>query len=261
MRITRPRATAFTQLSGVASAAQMATNIVAAIHGLEPTFTSLTFDAVDAINRDVDNSTLRINGSTNLLNGGAIVLKGGDEATHPGDVEPIIGDRRAGYNLASEFKIRYQADGAAADIFIIDKDGNITTSGPQIFKAGMIILWSGAISAIPTGFVICDGNNSTPNLTDRFVIHADADAAGTRNVGDAGGAMTHTLTTAELAAHGHLQKVANAVGGGVSNLPDRINTRTGVVDANVLATSNNAGSGNAHAILNKFHALAYIMKT
>ena len=35
-------------------------------------------------------------------------------------------------------------------------------SGIEAFVTGMIILWSGAADAIPSGFVLCDGNNSTP---------------------------------------------------------------------------------------------------
>lgn len=65
---------------------------------------------------------------------------------------------------------------------------------PDAFPSGGIIMWSGAISAIPTGWVLCDGTNGTPNLTDRFVIHADADSGGTRNVGDTGGAHTKDLS-------------------------------------------------------------------
>ena len=67
--------------------------------------------------------------------------------------------------------------------------------------SGVIVMWSGAISAIPTGWVICDGNNGTPNLTDRFVIHADADSGGTNDVGDTGG--SNTIAEAQLPSHTH----------------------------------------------------------
>ena len=30
--------------------------------------------------------------------------------------------------------------------------------------AGMILLWSGTIATIPSGWVLCDGNNSSPDL-------------------------------------------------------------------------------------------------
>ena len=52
-------------------------------------------------------------------------------------------------------------------------DGSALT-GIEAFVTGMIILWSGAADAIPSGFVLCDGNNSTPNLSGRFVLGYDA---------------------------------------------------------------------------------------
>ena len=32
-----------------------------------------------------------------------------------------------------------------------------------------IIMWSGLLSEIPPGWALCDGNNATPNLTNRFI--------------------------------------------------------------------------------------------
>lgn len=37
---------------------------------------------------------------------------------------------------------------------------------------GMIMLWYGAVVDIPSGWALCDGTNSTPDLTDCFVIGA-----------------------------------------------------------------------------------------
>ena len=38
-----------------------------------------------------------------------------------------------------------------------------------------IILWNGPQAAVPKGWAICDGNNGTPNLTDRFVRACPSD--------------------------------------------------------------------------------------
>ena len=46
----------------------------------------------------------------------------------------------------------------------------------------MIMMWSGAASDIPSGFVLCNGNNNTPNLLDKFVV-GDAVAGLTGSVG------------------------------------------------------------------------------
>ena len=63
----------------------------------------------------------------------------------------------------------------------------------------MIILWSGNTGNIPTGFVLCDGNNGTPNLTDRFIVGA----GGAYSPGASGGSSTVTLSSSQLPSHNH----------------------------------------------------------
>jgi hypothetical protein len=64
---------------------------------------------------------------------------------------------------------------------------------------GAIFLWSGAANSLPTGYVLCNGSNSTPNLQNRFVIGAGDSYA----VDATGGATTVTLATANLPSHTH----------------------------------------------------------
>ena len=144
--------------------------------------------------------------------------------------------------------------------------GNVKAYADSLVPSGVINLWSGAISAIPAGFVICDGNNSTPNLTDRFVIHADADSAGTNDVGDTGG--SRTISTGNLPAHTH------GSSGDHTHLVDGVTSGSGVEGLQRIADGQNSdvstSSAGAHThtsvgtgddYLPKFHALAYIMKT
>lgn len=49
--------------------------------------------------------------------------------------------------------------------------GYAFTAGNGVPKGG-IIIWSGAVNQIPSGWTLCDGNNGTPNLMDRFVVGA-----------------------------------------------------------------------------------------
>jgi len=89
---------------------------------------------------------------------------------------------------------------------------------------GIIALWYGAIDDIPQGWVICDGENDTPDLTDRFIIHADADSGGTNDVADTGGAHSVTLTGAQsgLPIHTHAITTYEGGGGGAAKLTVRI---------------------------------------
>jgi hypothetical protein len=85
---------------------------------------------------------------------------------------------------------------------------------------GGIIMWSGAAADIPESWALCDGDNGTPDLTDRFVVGAGdtyaplqvggaATLTGTATIA-AGGAHDHplsvdghVLTVAEMPAHTH----------------------------------------------------------
>ena len=46
-----------------------------------------------------------------------------------------------------------------------------------IVPSGAIIMWSGAANAIPTGYVLCNGSNNTPDLRNRFVVGAGSGSA------------------------------------------------------------------------------------
>ena len=65
---------------------------------------------------------------------------------------------------------------------------------------GVIVMWSGEKGKIPQGWALCDGNNGTPNLCDRFIVGAGK----TYGVGDTGGTNEVALTTQEMPTHYHI---------------------------------------------------------
>ena len=151
---------------------------------------------------------------------------------------------------------------------IIDSSGNASA-----FVTGMILLWYGDTSNIPGGWVLCDGNNSTPDLRDRFVIGAGNNF----NAGSTGGSNSVTLSTSNLPSHRHFV-VSNDLGGqnrtksndsannqvrkgtGAGNLYESYNLASTGSDA---ASGRSSAVGDGTAIDNKpaYHALCYIMKT
>lgn len=54
--------------------------------------------------------------------------------------------------------------------------------------SGLIVMWSGSLSVIPSGWNLCDGTNGTPDLRDRFIAGTSASV----DPGLTGGASTHT---------------------------------------------------------------------
>ena len=137
-------------------------------------------------------------------------------------------------------------------------DGSALT-GVESFVTGMIILWSGAADAIPTGFVLCDGNNSTPNLSGRFVVGYDASNSD-YDVNDTGGAESVTLSTSQLPSHSHSFTVNN-------EYADLFHPKQGMIargenkSGTESFSTNSTGSGSAHENRPPYYALCYIMKT
>ncbi len=66
--------------------------------------------------------------------------------------------------------------------------------------SGMIVMWSGTIANIPSGWALCDGYNGTPNLLDRFITSVPNAST---NPGGTGGANSYSLSAAQLPAHTH----------------------------------------------------------
>ena len=155
------------------------------------------------------------------------------------------------------------------------------------FVSGMIMLWSGSEASIPSGWVLCDGTNSTPNLQDRFVVGAGntyaVDATGGSNSADHTHTTgEHTLTINEIPAHEHyVQRGATGSSatwlegysfnsGGQIPVDEKYASTYSNAEAN-RANSSSTGGGASHnhgntgttAIDNRppYYALCYIMKS
>lgn len=67
---------------------------------------------------------------------------------------------------------------------------NVTSGLPSYVPPGVIVAWSGVLSSIPSGWLLCDGNNGTPNLIDRFL---QGITTASTNPGTTGGSHTKTV--------------------------------------------------------------------
>lgn len=168
----------------------------------------------------------------------------------------------------------------------------LKTAVENATPVGTVTMFGGAVA--PTGYLLCQGqaisrstyaalfaiigvaygigDNSTtfnlPNLQDTFPIGK----SGTKALGSTGGEATHTLSTAELAVHTHLQTAhhhrtgynfpvgstafPSGSGGGAAG-----NINNGAAySENTTAVNQNAGSGSAHNNLPTYQAINYIIK-
>lgn len=171
--------------------------------------------------------------------------------------------------------------GAVQSVASVGTSGQVLTSNgagalPSFqtitsFVSGMIMLWSGSSASIPSGWVLCNGSNSTPDLRDRFVIGAGSTYA----VGATGGSanaivVSHTHTATDSGhTHTYTTRRTNKSGGdtpyilsdpynGENNNGDgTFNTNSGTANISVSTT----GSSGTNANLPPYYALCYIMKT
>ena len=144
--------------------------------------------------------------------------------------------------------------------------GGITGAIPS----GVILMWSGSVASIPSGWVICDGTNSTPDLRNRFIIGAGSTYAVAATGGSADAiavSHTHTGTTVSDGAHTHAytfrQGPTNAAGGGSQNYANNsVDGTTGSAGNHTHTfTTDSAGSSGTNANLPPYYALAFIMKS
>jgi len=75
----------------------------------------------------------------------------------------------------------------------------------------IIMIWKGLVSAIPSGWVLCDGNNSTPDLRGKFIKGAqsgdEGGSGGSTTLTHSGTAVTsHPVTTTSQASAGATQR-------------------------------------------------------
>lgn len=169
-----------------------------------------------------------------------------------------------------------------------------------VVPQGCILMWSGTIAAIPSGYVLCDGLNNTPDLRDRFVVGAKQDDEGTaksnidgslQQSGGSTGTTTasagthshavtvdaHTLTEAEMPSHGHAVRTNSSAGSSSpNNYPGYSASRDTYTHTSALGAADTGGGGShshtassdsagshTHSVtvVQPYFALAYIMKS
>lgn len=149
---------------------------------------------------------------------------------------------------------------------------------PSTVPSGIICMWSGTIATIPSGWNLCDGNNSTPDLRDRFIVGAKQDDSGVAKTnvtgsltqsGD-GSIPSHThgssgLSTNSTGAHSHKSGVSSgspgttAPGAGAT-LSSAIYTSTDGNHSHTISGSiDSYGTGSTNIAV--YYALAFIMKS
>jgi hypothetical protein len=111
--------------------------------------------------------------------------------------------------------------------------------------AGIIVMWGGLVSAIPSGWVLCNGANGTPDLRSKFV----KGAANGADPGATGGAATHGHTVTQPGDHAALSHSGTTVGNHAFTQPGahsaHVFTQPGAHSAHVV-TQPTAANESSH---------------
>ena len=184
----------------------------------------------------------------------------------------VVRENGINYKWSIENMLSFFA--ATIDPNVLDAAVRRYTSGVQ---KGMTVGWDLNLGAIPTGFVLADGNNGekingVTILDERGKFSVGYDPASSKlladdfnygAVGNTGGEDEHILTTGELPAHDHHTAGFNQLlwkdpmGGGSGKYFD---TTQGEPDLLHSATISSVGGGQAHENRPRYIVKCYITK-
>jgi hypothetical protein len=172
----------------------------------------------------------------------------------------------------------FQLDGTAgaSGQVLLSAGGSNTPTWGNAFVAGMIMMWSGSIATIPSGWLLCDGTSSTPDLRNRFIIGAFSDDSGTAKTTVTGtSTQTGGSKDAIVVSHTHTATVTdpghahsyNSVSFNINadNLGNRAGASTSYTTSTattgITVSNSTEGSSGTNANLVPYYALAFIMKS
>ncbi len=165
---------------------------------------------------------------------------------------------------------RLDSTAGASGQVLLSAGGSNTPTWGSSFVAGMIMLWSGSSATIPSGWLLCDGSSSTPDLRNRFVVGATSTYA----VGATGGSAdaivvshTHTATVTDPShSHSTNRFLGNLFGSNTAYVGDNSgggsasNGVTNTATTGITVSNSTTGSSGTNANLPPYYALCYIMK-
>jgi hypothetical protein len=242
------------------------------------------FSATSADNTDITNINIAEGCSpanvNNAIRSLMSLLKNQQDGSS-GDPFTVAGTLVSSGTVDITGAFRLDGTAGASGQVLLSAGGSNTPTWGNAFVAGMIMMWSGTIATIPSGWLLCNGSSGTPDLRNRFVIGAFSDDSGTAKTTVTGSATqtggskdaivvshTHTATsTVTDPGHLHIIPLINGSGEGLNTAQGHPNPPTGSDNSGTsttgitVATSiSTEGSSGTNANLVPYYALAFIMK-
>jgi len=238
------------------------------------------FSATSADNTDITNINIAEGCSpanvNNAIRSLMSLLKNQQDGSS-GDPFTVAGTLVSSGQVDITGAFRLDGTAGASGQVLLSAGGSNTPTWGNAFVAGMIMMWSGTIATIPSGWLLCNGSSGTPDLRNRFVIGAFQDTTGvayTTVTGadtQTGGSKdaivvshTHTATVTDP-GHTHSGRLYSEVGSDAvvadGNVSQPAQTYTTNSNTTGISVSNSTtGSSGTNANLVPYFALAFIMK-
>lgn len=205
-----------------------------------------------------------LNGDSNGTHTGDVVgnvtgdLEGDTTGTHIGPVDLRGADDPA-----------FQSDAGAIPQASVNGLVAALATIPPALPTGVITMWYGNTGNVPSGWFLCDGQNGTPDLRNKFILGAGDDYE-SHDVGGAdsftpggtiaadgththtGTVASHTLTESEIPSHKHANGVVDNSTGIYNHSTLAANpTSTRTVDGStntgtIEGYTSNTGGGSGH---------------
>ena len=146
--------------------------------------------------------------------------------------------------------------------------GSLIATAFNLLPTGLIVAWNNAVT-IPSGWILCDGTNSTPDLRGRFILGAGQGGNDMNNnplplqtLGSFGGEVSHTLVITEMPSHMH---TSYGITGGSNRwtYPGDGNSSGSSNAGNTSNTGGDPANNNAtvpHNNMPPYYVLVYIIK-
>lgn len=136
------------------------------------------------------------------------------------------------------------------------------------FPSGGIIMWSGSIASIPSGWLLCDGSSGTPDLRSKFIVGAGSTYSVAATGGSADAVVVSHTHTATVTDPSHSHNIPTYGGGTTGGLAIGTTGRsadstktTNTATTGISVSNSTTGVSGTNANLPPYYALAFIMKS
>jgi len=231
-----------------------------------PTSGNLANCTFPTLNQNTTGTAANVTGTVAVANGGTGATTATNARTNLG--LGSIATQDANNVSITGGSISATVTATAPTVVVTDDSTNIATTAfvRDILPTGVIVMWSGSIASIPSGWLLCNGTSGTPDLRDRFVVGAGSTYAVAATGGSANAVIVSHTHTATVTDPGHFHvydkassKVSYDPGAETFNSHTPTNTSTNTTGISV--TNSTTGVSGTNANLPPYYALAYIMKT